>query len=129
VPIAHRGLHQLAAGAPENSLAAFERACRAGFPIELDVRRTADGHAAVIHDEDLLRLTGQPGTVAATPAGRLGSLRLLGTAERVPLLEEVLRLVAGRVPVLVEVKNEGLPGRLEARVLEVLAGYRGQVAL
>jgi len=129
VPIAHRGLHQLAAGVPENSLAAFERACQAGFPIELDVRRTGDGHAAVIHDQDLRRLTGQPGTVAATPAGRLGSLRLLGTAERVPLLEEALRLVAGRVPVLVEVKNEGLPGRLEARVLEVLAGYDGQVAL
>ena len=129
MPIAHRGLHRLATGAPENSLAAFELACQAGFPIELDVRRTADGHAAVIHDEDLRRLTGQPGTVAATPAGRLGSLRLLGTGEWVPLLEEALGLVAGRVPVLIEVKNEALPGRLEARVVEVLAGYRGQVAL
>jgi glycerophosphoryl diester phosphodiesterase len=128
-PIAHRGLHDLDAGRPENSLAAFERACRAGFPIELDVRLTADGQAAVFHDRDLRRLTGEAGRVAAVPAARLTRLRLLGTGERVPLLQDALRLVAGRVPVLVEVKNEGRPGRLEARVLHVLAGYDGPVAV
>jgi glycerophosphoryl diester phosphodiesterase len=128
-PIAHRGLHDLAAGRPENSLAAFEHACRQGFPIELDVRLTGDGRAAVIHDDDLLRLTGEPGKVSEVEAAKLAKLRLFGTDQRVPLLDETLEVVGGRVPVLIEIKNTGAPGQLEDRVAQLVRAYAGEVAL
>jgi glycerophosphoryl diester phosphodiesterase len=128
-PIAHRGLHAAADGRPENSLAAFERACALGFPIELDVRLTSDGRVAVFHDRALRRLTGARGRIEDREAGELRGLRLLRTNQRVPLLEEALELVAGRVPMLVELKAAGLPAALERAVLGALNGYGGEVAI
>jgi glycerophosphoryl diester phosphodiesterase len=128
-PIAHRGLHDVAAGRPENSLAAFEHACRSGFPIELDVRLTRDRRVAVFHDRTLARLTGGAGRVEDTGAAELTAMRLLGTSERVPLLAGVLDLVAGRVPLLIELKSAGLSPALERAVLAELHGYDGDVAI
>jgi glycerophosphoryl diester phosphodiesterase len=128
-PIAHRGLHAAADGRPENSLAAFERACALGFPIELDVRLTRDGRVAVFHDRTLRRVTGARGRIEDRNAAELRGLRLLQTNQRVPLLDEALELVAGRVPMLVELKAGAPPTALEAAVLAALRGYPGEVAI
>jgi glycerophosphoryl diester phosphodiesterase len=129
LPIAHRGLHALP-NTPENSLAAFEAAAVAGYPIELDVRLNADGQVAVFHDNTLDRTTGATGPFAACTTADLRTLRLLGTDQHIPLLSEALELVAGRVPFLIEIKNEPANvGPLEAATLEALAGYTGEYAI
>lgn len=128
-PIAHRGLWR-SGGAPENSLAAFEAACRAGYGIELDVRLSADGEAMVFHDDTLERLTASAGLVEEQTADELQALRLLGSCETIPALEDVLALVGGRTPLLVELKTPvGQEGLLERRVAELLTPYAGPVAV
>lgn len=126
-PIAHRGLHD--AARPENSLAAFEAAAAAGYPIELDVHATADGEVVVFHDEDLLRMTGVAGPVAERSLSQLQALRLLDTAEAIPSLRDVLELVDGRVPVVVELKGRGRPGPLERQTRRILADHRGEASV
>jgi glycerophosphoryl diester phosphodiesterase len=131
-PIAHRGLHALP-DAPENSLAAFAAAARAGFPIELDVQLLADGQVAVFHDHLLERLTGAAGLIAERRAEEIRPLRLHGTDEPIPLLGDVLAAVAGRVPLLIEIKSDPADpasvGPLEAATLDALAGYAGEFAI
>ncbi len=126
-PVAHRGLHD--ATRPENSLAAFEAAVDAGIPIELDVHASLDAEAVVFHDEALERMTGIVGDVRAWPGHRLRELPLDGTTERIPSLAEVLAMVDGRVPVVVEIKNEGAIGVVERSVARVLDHYDGPVAV
>jgi len=127
-PFAHRGLHGPDTG-PENSLAAFAAAVAAGYAIECDVRLLADGEAAVFHDAELSRLTDRPGLLARLTAADLPALRLCGTDERPPLLADVLALVAGRVPLYIELKTEDASGRLERRVLELVRDYAGPFCL
>ena len=100
---AHRGLHDEAR--PENSLAAFAAACEAGYGIELDVRFTRDGALVVFHDDDLKRMCGDARRPDALTLRELQALRLGGTDERIPTFDEVLELVNGRVPLLVEIKS------------------------
>jgi glycerophosphoryl diester phosphodiesterase len=129
-PIAHRGLHDLAAGAPENSLAAFERAVQAGYPIELDVHLLADGAIAVLHDFTLDRMTGVAGKLGHLKAADLAALRLAGTQQRIPLLDEVLELVSGKIPILIEIKSRSRKNRkLEEALDKRLALYSGPIAL
>lgn len=128
-PIAHRGLHNGRNERPENSCSAFDAACQQGFPIELDVQLLADGSVAVVHDRDLSRVTGQKCDVRSLDADQLSKLRLLDTDQRIPVLEEVLALVAERVPILIEIKNREAPGPLENRVVELLEAYSGPVAI
>lgn len=128
-PIAHRGLHAAHDGRPENSLAAFEHACALGFPAELDVRLTRDREVVVFHDRALRRLTGAPGRVEDRTLAELRALRLRGSREPVPLLREVLDLVHGRVPLLVELKPTLLWPALERAVTQALNGYAGEVAV
>lgn len=123
VAYAHRGLHDLAGTRPENSLAAFAAAVEQGFGIELDVHLTADGHVVVTHDDDLARVTGRSMSVAATTLSRIAPLRLGASGERIPTLEQVLDLVAGQVPVMIEIKNvRRSAGPLEAAVAAVIDG-------
>jgi glycerophosphoryl diester phosphodiesterase len=131
LPVAHRGLHERAAGVPENSLAAFRAAAAAGYAMELDVRLSADGAVMVFHDARLDRLTGRPGRVIETSAADLRRMHLHDTAETIPSLADVLAAIAGRTPVLIEVKNYGNDpvGPLEAGVAAALAGYGGPVAV
>jgi len=126
-PIAHRGWH--GPGRPENSLAAAEAAAAAGFAIECDVVLSADGEAMVFHDATLERLTGATGPVGARSAADLGALRLLGTGEPIPKLEDLLALVASRVPLVCEIKSD-FDGdfRLAARAVEAAAEYEGPLA-
>lgn len=131
-PIAHRGLHS--PGVPENSLAAAQAAIDAGYGIELDIQPDATGAPLVFHDYDLPRLTGGQGLIAAQSPDAVQGLRLLGTDHPVPTFAQFLALVAGQVPLLVEIKDPDLGlgsnvGDLPARVADALAGYDGPVAV
>ena len=134
VPIAHRGLHDRPAGRVENSRAAFAAAVALGVAIELDVQPSSDGVAMAFHDYDLARLTGRTGPVSGLTAAALGETGLRDGGESVPTLAEALAVVAGRVPVLIEVKDQDgamgpTVGPLEDAVLAALAGYGGDVAV
>ena len=127
-PYAHRGLH--GRGVVENSRAAFRGAIARGHGIELDVQAAASGEAFVFHDAELDRLTEAHGRVDERTAHELAAVRLRGSDETIPRLDDVLRLVAGRVPVLIEVKAQRR--RLTALCLSVrraLEGYRGHAAV
>lgn len=130
VPIAHRGLHDLNRTRWENTLSAFDAAASAGFAVECDVHLSADGKAVVFHDGTLDRVTGQQGNIDELTAKQAGRLRVGGTDDHVPTLEESLKLIAGRVPIVIELK--GIPGRddgLVKAVADDLAGYSGQAAI
>lgn len=134
VPLAHRALHDVTAGRPENSRAAVRAAIEAGYGIEIDVQLSSDGRAMAFHDYDLARLTGQKGPVRQRSADDLARIGLLRGAEGIPTLAEVLALVAGRVPLLVEIKDQhGQLGRgdgqLERAVARDVQGYGGPLAL
>lgn len=104
---AHRGLHNIQKGVPENSLMAFQRAVEQGYGIELDVHLSQDGRLVVEHDDTLRRTCGADLKIEDSTWSELQKLRLEGTAERLPLLEEVFDLVGGRVPLLIEAKVVG----------------------
>ncbi len=130
VPIAHRGLHSAEKGAIENAPSAFEAAARAGFAIELDIHGSADGEAIVFHDRTLDRMTGVRGRVAGRTASELVRHSLLESPETIPTLGDVLDLVAGRVPILIELKSRSRRvGQLEKRVASLLSAYNGPVAV
>ena len=129
-PIAHRGFHDLSRGRPENSLAAFEAAIDGHYAIECDLHFGSDGVPVVFHDDMLERLTGETGNVRDRTSAELGDLRLLGTGEWVPTFEELLRTVAGRVPLVIELKH--MPGRdagFAWSVVQALKHYDGPAAL
>lgn len=127
---AHRGLH--GAGVPENSLAAFESAMARGLGIECDTQRSSDGHAMVFHDWELDRLTGENGPVTRRSAEQLGKIALSGGDGRgIPTLRQVLDLVKGRVPILIEIKSrrELRANSLCLPVRRILEGYGGPHAV
>lgn len=126
-PIAHRGLHT--AESPENSLAAVEHAIEAGYPVELDVRLTAEGVPVVFHDETLDRLTRETGLVRNTSWNELSGYTLLDTAETVPRFVDVLDTVDGQVPLLVELKQTDRLNALATAVTSCLDEYDGQFAV
>ena len=126
---AHRGLHD--ATIPENSPQAFAAAIARGMGIECDVQRTADGEAVVFHDWDLDRLTDASGPVAERTAADLATIPLAGNGQPIPRLSSVLEQIAGRVPLLIEVKSKrDLPVEaLCAAVHRDLKGYAGHCAV
>ncbi|SHI89342.1 glycerophosphodiester phosphodiesterase family protein [Wenxinia saemankumensis] len=130
-PFAHRALH--GAAGVENSRGAIRAAVREGWGIEIDVQPSADGIAIVFHDEDLARLTGAEGPIRGRDAAEIAGLALAdGSAP--PTLAEALELIAGRVPLLVEIKDQdgamgaGV-GALEEAVARDLSRYDGPVAV
>lgn len=134
LPIAHRALHYAADGRPENSRAAVRAAIAAGYAIEIDLQLSSDGIAMVFHDHDLNRVTAARGPLAQRSAAELGAIALAGRNEGIPTLAEVLGLVAGRVPLLIEIKDQDGAmgadvGPLEAAVAGLIADYRGPVAV
>ena len=120
---AHRGLH--GEGVPENSLAAFARAAEAGYGIELDVQLSRDGVVMVFHDDTLVRMTGCDKKLHELTAQELQTLSLAGTEQRIPTFAEVLSLVDGRVPLLVELKGESADVSLCKKVAPLLSDYVG----
>lgn len=129
-PIAHRGLHDLNNARWENTLAAFDAAAKAGFAIECDVHLTKDGNVIVFHDDDLERLIGQKGRISDLTLADATALKIGGTNDHAPSLREMLDLVAGRVPVVIELKGiEGRDDGLVAAVAKELASYKGEAAI
>jgi glycerophosphoryl diester phosphodiesterase len=127
-PIAHRGLHDKATGVIENTISAAEAAVAHGFPIELDVQLTADNEAIVFHDFDLDRVTGQKGAVIERTLADLTAIDIAGAkgGDKIPSFRQFLGAVAGRVPLVVEIKSKfNGDVRLTKRVCEILADYSG----
>ena len=120
---AHRGLFDKTA--PENSLAAFRRSVERGFGIELDVQLTADGQVVVFHDYTLERMCRADVRVSELTLKDLRSYRLLDTEYTIPTLKEVLTLVGGRVPLLIELKGESANDDLCLPVARLLDEYEG----
>ena len=133
-PIAHRAYHDKTQGRPENSRAAIRAAVDAGYGIEIDLQLSSDGQAMVFHDDDLARLTGRPGALALHPAADLGAIPLLHGDEGIPTLAEVLDIIAGRVALLIEIKDQDGAmgpnvGALEQATADALRNYTGPVAV
>jgi len=128
-PIAHRGLHD-GVSVIENTAAAFTAAIAGGFAIETDLQISADGEAMVHHDFALGRLTLGSRQLAAMTAAGLKDVPFKNTADRIMTLPEFLALVAGRTPLMIELKSR-FDGdlRLVTRAAEVLARYAGPAAL
>lgn len=124
---AHRGLHS--AGIPENSLPAFAMAINNGYGIEFDVQLSADGEVIVFHDDTLSRMCGKNARVRELTLAQIRSLHLLGTPYTVPTLSEVLELVDGRVPLLIEIKRERAAEQLCQSVAKMLDTYPGSFAI
>jgi glycerophosphoryl diester phosphodiesterase len=134
IPVAHRALHDRAHGVIENSPAAIRAAVAAGYGIEIDVQLSADGQAIVFHDDQLDRLTAKTGWVRDHTAKALGQMVLTGGTDTIPTLPDVLGIIAGQVPLLIEIKDQSLTmtdtdGRLEAAVAAALRNYTGDVAV
>ena len=129
-PVAHRGWHDAASGIVENTPRAFERALASGLAIEIDVQAAADDQPVVFHDFELERLTHGQGPVRALTPDALSRLDMLGTSDRIMDLNGFLDLVAGRVPVLIEVKTDwSAPGQYEREIARAIDGYRGALGL
>ncbi len=133
-PLAHRALHDVRQGRPENSRTAVQAAVAAGYGIEIDVQLSADDQAMVFHDDNLDRLTGKIGRLRERASGVLSRIALIGGSEGIPTLPEILSLVAGRVPLLIEIKDQhgqmgDTDGLLETAVASALQCYDGPVAV
>jgi glycerophosphoryl diester phosphodiesterase len=129
-PIAHRGLHDAAAGAIENTATAFNAAIAGGYGIETDLQSSSDGEAMVHHDDALGRLTEGAARLADVTAAKLKAVHFRRSADRILTLGELCDLVGGRVPLLLELKSR-FDGdrRLVPRAATVLANYAGPVAV
>ena len=131
-PLAHRALHDRTR--PENSRAAIEAAIAHGYGIEIDIQASADHEALVFHDYDLDRLTGASGPLRSRTRAELADVRLGHTDEDIPDLTEALEIIDGKVPLLVEIKDQdgalgpGV-GPLEEAVARAFVGYRGPLAV
>lgn len=123
--IAHRGLHDHANGIPENSLAAFRRAVEQGFGVEFDVQMTKDGKLVVFHDATLKRMCDADVVLTELTYEETQAYRLLGTQECIPLFEEVLQVIDGRVPMIIEMKSEGKCIKATEKMCKRMESYRG----
>ena len=123
--IAHRGLFDNESEAPENSIPAFRRAVEQGYGIELDVQLTTDNRLVVFHDETLQRMCGFDKKLTECSYDELKHYRLAKSDEKIPLFDEVLKVIDGKVPLIVEVKSEGDWKKTTQLMAERMDSYRG----
>ncbi len=129
-PIAHRGLHDAAAGVIENTASAFNAAIAGGYGIETDLQISADGEAMVHHDDALGRLTEGSARLADMTAAEIKAVRFMASSDRILTLGELCELVGGRATLVLELKSRFDGDRkLVQRVAAVLANYAGPVAV
>ena len=129
-PIAHRGLHDKDGGVIENTASAFAVAIAGNYAIECDLQLTADGEAVVFHDAKLERVTEGTGFVNKLTAQQMQALRIRNSSDHVQTLPELLQQVAGRVPLVIEIKSHWDGDmRLTLRALEILETYDGPYCL
>lgn len=126
---AHRGLFSVAEEIPENSMAAFTRAIALGYPIELDIQLTKDKEAVIFHDDTLKRMVGIKELVGDMTYHELSKLTLNQTSEHIPLLYDVLKLVDGQVPLLIEIKASDKNTLVCVVVNELLRRYKGSYCI
>ena len=125
-PVAHRGLW--GNGITENSISAYENAVKNGYPIEIDLFLTTDNVLVSFHDDNLLRMTGVNKLIYEQNLSYLKTLSISKDGEKIPTFEEVLRVVNGKVPLLIEIKNQ--PNKMVVDVLvERLKSYKGEFAI
>lgn len=122
---AHRGLHDNASDEPENTLAAFQKAVDSGYGIELDVQLTKDGKVVVVHDFNLKRLCQVDADVDSLTYEELQQLPIYGSDQRIPLFTDVLKVVDGKVPLIVELKLKNRQSRICEKAQEILNDYKG----
>lgn len=125
VHYAHRGLHDNNTDAPENSMKAFRKAVKAGYGIELDVQLSKDRVPVVFHDFTLERACGKEGKVSDYTWDELKTFQLFDSEETIPKFEDVLALVKGKVPLIVELKVEWLEIYVCTAADELLRNYQG----
>lgn len=125
VYIAHRGLFDNTGDAPENSYKAFEKAVQQGYGIELDVQMTTDGRLVVFHDENLNRMCNDNKKLYTLGYEELKNYTLKDSGEHIPLFEDVLELIDGKVPLVVEIKSEGNWKETTKRTARMLDDYNG----
>lgn len=127
--IAHRGYYNNKKGIPENSVIAFKKAIDNNYLIELDVRLTKDKKLVVFHDDNLKRVCGVNKRVKDLTYKELLKYNLFDTTQKVPLFSEVIKLVNGRVPILIETKFHNRYGVLEKILINELSNYKGLYAI
>ncbi len=123
--IAHRGLHNMEQGIPENSLPAFREAVSRGFAIENDIHLTKDGQVVVFHDDNISRMCGIDKKIKDMTLPEIKELRLFNTDYTIPTLQECLQVIDGKVPLLIEFKYEGNAHALCQKANEILSQYNG----
>lgn len=126
---AHRGLHDNATDAPENSMAAFRKAVEAGFGMELDVHVTKDGVPVIFHDFTLERICGDKAKIEECTYEELQRFTLCNSNEKIPRFEDLLTMIAGRVPLIVEIKSENVNVSFCARIDKLLRAYSGEYCI
>lgn len=122
---AHRGLHTKDKAVPENSLAAFEAAKQAGYGMEFDIQLSSDGRVVVFHDDELDRVCHVKGRVDSFTYSQLQDFSLEHTSHKIPLLTDVLDLVAGETPLIIELKTGPKNAELCSRAYDILKKYNG----
>lgn len=127
--IAHRGYYNNKKGIPENSVLAFKKAIDNNYLIELDVRLTKDQKLVVFHDDNLKRVCGVNKRVKDLTYIELLKYNLFDTTLKVPLFSDVIKLVNGRVPILIETKYHNRYGVLEKILINELSNYKGLYAI
>lgn len=123
--IAHRGLHKNKM-IPENSMLAFKAAIEKNYAIEFDINITKDNQIVVFHDDDLNRLCNKKENIEDVSYDFLKDLNLYESNEKIPLLKELLDEVAGKIPLIIEIKKHKNIGLLENILLEMLKEYKGE---
>ena len=121
--IAHRGVHNQEKGIIENTLEAFQKAIEKNYNIELDLHCTKDGEVIVFHDDNLKRITGMDKDVKDATFEEIQELSII------PRFSDVLKLVDGKVPILIELKTDNKVGILESKTMELLKNYKGKYAI
>jgi len=127
--IAHKGIHHDSQGIPENTIAAFGKATENNCAIELDVSLTKDNKLIVFHDRKLKRLFGIEDLTQDKTYAELEQLKFANSNEKIPLFSDALAFVDGRVPLIIEIKNEGKVGEMERMIYDMLKGYKGLYAV
>lgn len=129
IKIAHKGLHDDGKTVPENTLAAIKMATEKGYPIEIDIHLTKDNRIVVIHDDSLSAMVGINKKVKALTYSEISKYYIKNSNEKIPLLEDVLEVVAGKVMLFIELKTYYKVGPLEKELVKLLDKYDGQFAI
>ena len=127
--IAHRGAHNINKGIPENSIKAFKEAIKNNYIIELDIHLLKDNNIVVFHDDDLIRMTGVDKKLKDTTYEEIKDLKLQNTDNYIPLFKDVLDLIDGKVPIIVEFKYDVKTGKLEEEAMKLLNLYKGKYVI